>query len=297
MNAASLISASTGFYISQTKDGNEISSVDRGERVFLFGPFSNTSGKTLNISLGVEFKDIVTGESFFKKLCSEDSWVENYSLVYISFYTDFMINNSIYEISPIYIESGKDDSVLENWDYISLPEEFKSPTLQITGDILPAYFSVPPFVGTEKNVAEIDDTQMYMSISLQQEIKNAELFAFVFKDGEESSIGYYRINIDQQNGSTKEYTAKYQPSGSKSTPLEIGQVYELSFRFFINKREVSFDSRYDLMTFKVVDNGTDIKMIQDTFNYSPVLHKIINPNGQIEILSGGKSFSILGNQK
>lgn len=274
--------ADKGYYLSLSSDTVSVSSVKRDQQLYLHGPFLNESGSSINTLIGIELKDVESGELYFRRLRNRFLWGDKVSLMYLSFDLNFVIKNGTYEVRPIVMIEENDETVRDNWEYISIPVGFEPPLIKIEGDPLAAYFESKPFVGTLDNETEIANTKLYLNLTANIDLTDADLFAFVYKPEGKSSIGYYRISITLSKGDSKEFDAEYVKSGNYAENLEAGNEYLLSYLLFVDKKQVLFDVRYDDMRFKILENGL---MVDGVYNSEvpSINNKKIMQNGRIII--------------
>lgn len=301
-----LLTAEKGYGISLTKEIGDIDWVKhnstmqdgvtakRNQLLYLIGPFSNKSGKTQALRLGVELKEQTTNECFYHLLVEEDNIVDGLQLLSVSLYPNFIIRNGTYEVRAVCMDMSKDAAVSANWEYVSVPSGFSVPLLNVTGDEPVAYFSSQPYVGNPKNVAEVSDTKLHVSLSTLSSIENGALYAFVFEPDGEYSIGYYMLSFSQAKGETKEYVVEYKKSGSHAADLVAGKSYELSFNIFENKKEQFFDSRYEYMKFSVTESGSGIFDIFQSNRTSAPGRKFMLEDGTFVIEHDGCKYRISG---
>lgn len=309
VHAEALLTAEKGYSLSLTSSTENADrpntemhggfSANRDKNLYVIGPFTNKTGKTQSIRLGLEFKELATGEYYYKTLAEEEEFVDGLQLLSASFYPNFVIRNGLYEVRAVYMDMSLDEMVTTNWESVAVPAGFTLPQVNITGDEPVAFFPSQPYVGTPNNVAERSDTDIHLTLTTLSPVEKGELFVFVFEPGIETSIGYYLVSFSQEAGVTKEYTTFYKKSGSHSANLEVGKTYELSFRFFENKKEQVFDWSYDGLKFSVVENGAGIlDTFQDDVDATDARkntgRKFMLEDGTLLIERNGLKFSISG---
>lgn len=304
MYAQSLLTAEKGYKVSLTSDkesaGNPLSvTTDREHLLYLIGPFTNKTGKNQAVRLGVELRELSTNESYYHVLSEEKEFYDGLSMAYSSFYPDFIIRNGSYEVRAVCMDLSKDASIKANWEPVAVPSGFTLPQVNIAGEEPLAFFATQPYVGNQRNVAELSDTKLHFSLTTRSAIEKGDLIAFVFEPGIDTSIGGYRLSFSQKEGVTEEYTVEYTKSGSHSADLVAGKTYELYFSFFENRKERVFDCRYNDMKFSVVENGLGI---YDTFGDGSLnatsncssARKVMLEDGTLIILHDGYKHSISG---
>lgn len=302
VHAQALLSAEEGYGISLSKDQDGGSSLDadRDQKIYLMGPFVNNTGKTQAIRMGIELKEISSGECFYKVLEEMQEWSDGLQLTYVSFRPDFVVRNGSYEVRAVCMDYNKDASVVNNWEYVPVQTGFTYPRLNISGKEPVAYFSSAPYVGNVNNRAEIGDTKLHLSLTTLSAVESGELFVFVYEPNSELSIGYYLLSFAQNAGQTKDFTAEYQKSGSQAADLVVGKTYLLSFRFFENRKEQLFDRRYDNMKFSVVEKGTAIDAVffeNQGENCSATSgRKVMRQDGTLLIEQGERCFTVGGTE-
>lgn len=304
MYAQSLLTAEKGYKVSLTSDkenaGNPLSvTTDREHLLYLIGPFTNKTGKNQAVRLGVELRELSTNESYYHVLCEEKEFYDGLSMVYSSFYPDFIIRNGSYEVRAVCMDLSKDASIKANWEPVAVPSGFTLPQVKIAGDEPLAFFATQPYVGNQRNVAELSDAKLHLSLTTLSAIEKGDLIAFVFEPGVDTSIGGFRLSFSQKEGVTEEYTVEYTKSGSHPADLVAGKTYELYFSFFENRKQRVFDSRYNDMKFSVVESGLGIDetfgdgSMNSTTNSSSA-RKLMLEDGTLIILHDGYKHSISG---
>lgn len=307
VSAQSLLTAEKGYMISLTKEVSGVTSTtqpgvvtaDREHPLYLIGPFTNKTGKTQSIRIGVELKELSTNESFYHVLREEEEFRDGLSLMYSSFYPDFIIRNGSYEVRAVYMDMRKDASVVTNWEPVAVPSGFTFPQVKIAGDEPFAFFASHPYVGNPLNVAELSDAKLHFSLSTLSAVEKGDLIAFVFEPDNDTSIGGFRLSFTQKAGVTEEYTVSYKKSGSNPADLVPGKTYELYFCFFEDSKERVFDCRYNDMKFSVVENGSSIDETfgdgpETTIGYSSPGRKLMLEDGSLIFIQDGHKFGVSG---
>lgn len=303
--AQALLTAENGYILSLTDNKENTGrpsgdiTADRDHSLYLIGPFVNKTGKAQPIRFGVEFKELSTGECFYKIIDEEENFADGLRLSQASFSPNFIVRNGVYEVRAVCMDMSMDASVAANWKSVVVPANFTVPQVKIAGEEPFAFFSSQPYVGNQRNVADLSDTKLYFSLTALSTVEKGDLYVFVYEEGAQLSIGYFPLSFSQQEGETKKYAVEYKKSGSQAANLEAGKTYELDFRFFESRKEKFFDYRYDGMKFSVVQSGSAIdETFQDGSDAVLVRknsgRKVLLDDGLLIIEHGDRKYSISG---
>ena len=263
VQATNLLSAPDGYKVTLSKEGGAVvTKATRESQLFLHGPISNATDSELTLRFAIMLENKDTGEKFIKTRKVE-TWEDRISLMWISFTPNYVLMNGIYKVLPVYQTTDKDENILDDWQLVAVPAGFTVPTIEITGDQPMAYLPVAPFVNNQKNLAEIDLSELHVRLTALADMDNVDLLAFVFNEGGELSIGRYKVTVNLKAGETKDYVLKYKSDGSQAEELAEGKTYMVSFLLRDNnKLKPLMTGNYDNFKFKVVGHGLDLMSVE-----------------------------------
>ena len=292
VQAADLLSAPEGYKVTLSKEGGAaVTKATRDDQLFLHGPICNATDEDLMLRFAIMLENKETGERFIKTR-KEETWEDHLSLMWISFSPNYMLENGIYKVVPVYQTTDKDENVLDDWRKVAVPAGFTVPTIEITGDEPIAYLPVAPYVNNQKNLAEVDLSELHVRLTALADMNNVDLLAFVFNEGGELSIGRYKVGVNLKEGESEDFVLKYMPDRSPEDDLAEGKTYVVSFILRENyNRKPLMTGNYDNFKFKVVGHGLDVITVEAA--PAETVMKVLR-DGKMLIVKDGVTYDMGG---
>lgn len=296
LHAQAVMGSESGYCFKLDDEGEVVTSVSRDQRVYVLGSFANQSDKDLALRLGLEFKHVLTGETSIVVLYENSDWQSRLTLKKITFRPINLIHNGLYQSRAVYTFLDEDADVMSNWKDVEMPDGFTYPTLEIVGNEPLAYLVEKPYVGNQKNVAEIDNAKMHIKIRALADMDNVSVNGYVFEENALISSGYFPFDVTLKAGEEKSFEADYKEDGwTNPAPLKVGKTYTAQIRLRVKDESSTAmaPEQWSDFSFKVVENGSGIEMVETPASFKTA-RKVMMPDGRIRILYDGQEFSIDG---